>query len=117
MKRSGKKHECDDCGARWTDWEILRPPRIRDYFKRVAPGEIAPSGECKQCGALTHLIRPVGVVRALHEAALTAIDRMARLVDASNPDGESEKATLELDQEALAQLREAVQLLSGKKAT
>ncbi len=47
------KHECQNCSKTWSDDEI-KP--IKDLHERVAPGEPMPSGECPECGALTHQI-------------------------------------------------------------
>jgi len=37
----GDEGECDD---------------IKDFFERVAPGEICPVGECPECGCVTHYV-------------------------------------------------------------
>lgn len=42
---------CDNCSARRPEGDLNY---IEDYHQRVAPGEIAPSGECPDCGALCH---------------------------------------------------------------
>jgi hypothetical protein len=43
--------ECDNCGMSWSKNQLKD---IRDYNVRVSPGEIVPSGECPECGALCH---------------------------------------------------------------
>ena len=43
--------ECANCGDIYPA-DRLKP--IKDYHERVAPGEVAPSGECPDCGALCH---------------------------------------------------------------
>lgn len=108
VKRSSKKHECQNCGARLSDREIVRPSRIPDYFERVAPGEIAPSGACKRCGALTQLIRPVGIIGELVRASKRALERFDSLLDASDPETPGERRTLKLDERAAIRLREAL---------
>lgn len=49
---------------------------VQDLGERVAPGEVAPSGECPTCGAVCHLMRPDvvievsgGVVQAVYTDA------------------------------------------------
>lgn len=113
MKTQPKKHECQNCGARLSDREIRPPRKIKDYCDRVAPGEIAPSGECRRCGALTHLIRPVGIVGLLYDAVVSAEDCLASLVDASNPKTENERATLAMDREALKKVRDAIEIFTA----
>lgn len=44
---------CQNC--RWTGNTFQLNP-IHRYADRVHPGEIAPAGECPECGALAHLI-------------------------------------------------------------
>ena len=45
--------ECQDCGRRAPAGE-LRP--LPDVLARVAPGEVMPAGECRECGAVAHLV-------------------------------------------------------------
>ena len=47
-------HQCDDCGT-VASGRCLG--QIRDFFKRVAPGGIVPSGECLTCGALCYPVK------------------------------------------------------------
>jgi hypothetical protein len=44
--------ECQNCGKRWTEDELLLP--IPHLEERVSPGEPMPSGECPECRALCH---------------------------------------------------------------
>ena len=44
-------HVCQNCDARWTENDLLP---ICDLEDRVFPGEIMPSGECPDCGAVCH---------------------------------------------------------------
>ncbi len=48
------KHSCDNCGA-VIDSEDVCP--IEDFFQRVEPGGMVPSGECPECGALCYPIK------------------------------------------------------------
>ena len=41
--------ECQNCGKRWHEKELLEPKRIAE---RVGKGEPWPSGECPSCGPL-----------------------------------------------------------------
>ncbi len=49
MSGREEKSKCQDCGKVSTEQE-LQP--ISDIFGRVDPGELMPSGECPDCGAL-----------------------------------------------------------------
>lgn len=44
---------CQNC-----DWHgpIDEAEPVRDFWSRVAPGEVMPAGDCPECGALVHLI-------------------------------------------------------------
>ena len=44
-------HECQNCSGLWHTDELHA---LVDIFERVAPGEIMPSGECPDCGAVCH---------------------------------------------------------------
>lgn len=48
--------ECDSCGSKWRQAD-LKP--ATDYFQRVDPGGVVPSGQCPDgdCGALCY---PIG---------------------------------------------------------
>lgn len=43
------KHYCENCN--WTGEDVLD---IDDVLERLSPGDIFPSGQCPQCGALCH---------------------------------------------------------------
>ena len=49
-------HVCQACEKMFNPDEYdLKPGDIKDYFDRVAPGDPTPSGQCPDCGALTHI--------------------------------------------------------------
>ena len=54
---TNSRHVCGNCGKFWDD-EDVENDEIKDFWGRVSPGEEMPSGECPDCGALTHLNRP-----------------------------------------------------------
>jgi hypothetical protein len=45
---------CANCGKGWTENQLAEI--THGYWERVSPGEISPSGECPECGALCHPI-------------------------------------------------------------
>ncbi|GGG86674.1 hypothetical protein [Edaphobacter dinghuensis] len=47
--------ECSNCGMTWSKHQLKD---IQNYNDRVSPGEIVPSGECPECGALCHPVTP-----------------------------------------------------------
>lgn len=51
-----QQHECQNCGLIVGDDDIVPIEEVRDIFERVSPGEPFPSGECRECGALTQLV-------------------------------------------------------------
>jgi len=53
MTRKSKveMHECANCGKQWP---LEKLKEIKHLTERVAPGEIMPSGECPECGAVCH---------------------------------------------------------------
>jgi hypothetical protein len=48
-----RDQQCGNCGTIWSKHQLKD---IQDYNDRVSPGEIVPSGECPECGALCHLV-------------------------------------------------------------
>lgn len=50
---SGARCACGDCSAEF-EAEELEP--VSDFPDRVSPGEIAPAGQCPDCGALAHYV-------------------------------------------------------------
>lgn len=48
--------ECQGCGERCHTDEL---EDIADYGQRVTPGDLAPSGECPECGALCFPVQGV----------------------------------------------------------
>lgn len=50
-RKHSSSHKCADCGSCWHEDQLRE---IQDLMQRVAPGEIMPSGECPDCGALCH---------------------------------------------------------------
>lgn len=60
-------HECDNCGAKWADDGM---DQIEDYWQRLDPGGVVPSGQCPDCGALCYPTKGVGCVSAQRPATL-----------------------------------------------
>lgn len=52
-------HVCADCGKVFPRAELLQP--IERFWQRVEAGEVVPSGQCPDCGALCHLERDLVV--------------------------------------------------------
>lgn len=48
------RSECSDCGQVWKDGDIKQLIDIHHLWERISPGEVVPSGECPNCGALCH---------------------------------------------------------------
>jgi hypothetical protein len=42
---------CDNCKREWKREMLCE---VKDYFQRVEPGGVVPSGECPRCGALCY---------------------------------------------------------------
>ena len=42
---------CDNCHKEWKRTMLCE---VKDYFQRVEPGGVVPSGECPACGALCY---------------------------------------------------------------
>ena len=42
---------CDNCKREWQRGMLCE---VKDYFQRVEPGGVVPSGECPECGALCY---------------------------------------------------------------
>jgi len=53
MKADSGCHKCQNCDGIYTADELKD---IKDLEQRISPGEIVPSGECPDCGALCHPI-------------------------------------------------------------
>jgi len=53
-------HVCQNCGSAFPAEREL--PAVQALGQRVSPGELMPSGECPECGALCHLEAPEGTV-------------------------------------------------------
>lgn len=51
------EHGCDNCGEVFGG-EDISP--IENFFQRVEPGGIVPSGECPKCGALCYPVKKEG---------------------------------------------------------
>jgi hypothetical protein len=41
---------CQNCGKKWTEEQLEEI--THGFWERVSPGEVCPSGECPECGAL-----------------------------------------------------------------
>lgn len=54
MNKKSEMHECQNCGKRWP---LEKLKEILHLLERVAPGEIMPSGECPECGAVCHPVK------------------------------------------------------------
>jgi hypothetical protein len=46
--------ECDGCGNKAPDSELIPLHEIKYPFQRIEAGGIVPSGECRKCGALAY---------------------------------------------------------------
>ena len=46
---------CDNCKRQWKREMLCE---VKDYFQRVEPGGVVPSGECPACGALCYPVEP-----------------------------------------------------------
>jgi hypothetical protein len=49
MSNNKSRHQCGDCGK---VWKLEDLNEASDLLERLEPGDIFPSGECPQCGAL-----------------------------------------------------------------
>ena len=49
----GKAVECNDCSWRG---HVDECKPIKHQHERVAPGEVAPAGECPECGSLASIV-------------------------------------------------------------
>ena len=75
--------------------------------QRVSPGEIVPSGECRRCRAVTHLIS--GPVETLVFAAEVALDRLQGLYETtSDEDYGGRKEVRQRDLAAIQGLQSAL---------
>lgn len=73
------KHECQNCGKTWAEDQLRE---VKDLFERVAPGEEMPSGECPECGAVCHPVRPEQKFESrLFEAKLALRDLLQEKFD------------------------------------
>ncbi|MBI2060674.1 MAG: hypothetical protein HYT87_12965 [Nitrospirae bacterium] len=64
-----RRHQCENCGRRLTDAGIIPLREMSGLTERLSAGEIVPSGECRRCGAVTHLVEsPINdLVKAARE--------------------------------------------------
>jgi hypothetical protein len=47
------EYRCHCANCDWQgSWAETRD--VRDFWQRIAPGEVVPAGECPHCGALAH---------------------------------------------------------------
>jgi len=69
------RHRCDNCGRHWDQCELQA---IKNYFQRVEPGSIVPSGQCpdKDCGALCYPLDPCGVNRRRAEKMFSILTEL-----------------------------------------
>ena len=86
---------CNNCSANWQTHE-LRP--IEDVLERTAPGEMVPSGECPDCGALCHLVQtPKRIVVNIHGGLVQNVYSDAADVEVVIVDWDEEGVTDESD--------------------
>lgn len=50
-KRTNELTVCDNCEKEWFEEELKV---AKDYFERISPGQMVPSGECPACGAFCY---------------------------------------------------------------
>ena len=50
------KYVCQNCSKSWDSIDDLK--EIEDLTLRVNPGEVMPAGECPDCCALCHAVKP-----------------------------------------------------------
>jgi Zn-finger nucleic acid-binding protein len=55
QKSEVEMHECQNCGKRWP---LEKLKEVKHLLERVLPGEPMPSGECPECGAVCHPVKP-----------------------------------------------------------
>lgn len=74
-------NECANCGKLWDDSDLHEI--THGIWERVAPGELMPSGECPECGALCHPVE--NALTPLRDALEQLLGRVKGLL-ASNKD-------------------------------
>ena len=47
-------HRCQNCDLVLSDDQVIPLEEVKCLEQRVSTGEPTPSGECPECGALTH---------------------------------------------------------------
>ena len=52
----GNPHRCQNCDLLWAEEDIKPLGEVKDLLQRITPGEEVPSGECPECGHLTHVL-------------------------------------------------------------
>jgi hypothetical protein len=48
--------KCQGCDKVMTEKQVIPLENVPDLLQRIAPGEVVPFGECRECGALCHKI-------------------------------------------------------------
>jgi len=71
------QHRCDNCGKAWTGPQL---EGMDDFFERVTPGGVMPSGQCPGCGSLCFPVEK-------NEAAVEEV--MAFVKGLKNPDSDA----------------------------
>lgn len=63
MKNIKMKYICQNCGRIFKKGAIKPLTAVFDLDERLVPGDVVPSGECLECGALVYqYVRPLRVV-------------------------------------------------------
>jgi len=80
-------HVCENCGMEYTN-ETLEP-MVEGYggglsSGRLTPGDIVPSGECRECGALCYLKLDPTPAQTLLQAARDIIENNVPIPDKSS---------------------------------
>lgn len=84
---------CNNCGRQW---QVEKLKSIDNLQQRVAPGEIVPTGECPECGALCHLEQPARtVIVNVYGGLVQAVYSDAKVVDVIVVDWDQEGVTEE----------------------
>jgi hypothetical protein len=45
---------CQGCDKVWREDQVIPLESVPDLLQRIAPGEVVPFGECRECGSLCH---------------------------------------------------------------
>jgi hypothetical protein len=108
---SKRKHRCDNCGAIW-DRDELRD--IHDFWERVEPGGIMPSGQCPNpdCRALCYPVPADSDLARAHTIVVTVKGGCIQAID-NIPSG-FRLRVLDFDMEDYDQDNESIKVINDK---